>query len=247
VCVAGVWVISTARASAATAEKERLEKQVTELSATIDKLKSDSTAQASAEQSALQVYKLMTTLPGEERLKGIDALAKLDQSRLPAFAKLVLADRSLSLRKEVGQVILEKGKAAFRRQEYPEAIAQLSRFLSMDPPEEDALEASFFLGNSLFQTRKFEESLKPLGRFVENDKRSKLRDFAMMMLMQSLDMVGKKEESLAIAKEAFQTYPASDFRNQFIIRIQRANTPVGAPAPAPAPAPTAQPGPAPAR
>lgn len=248
-CVAGVFVISGIRASTATAEKDRLEKQVVDLNATIDKLKADATAQATAEQGALQVYKLMTTLPGEERLKGVDALGKLDQSRLPAFAKLVLQDRATTLRKEVGQVILEKGKNAFRRQDYAEAIAHLSRFLSMEPPEEDALEASFFLGNSLFQTRKFEESLKPLTRFVDGDKRSKLRDFAMMMLMQSDDMVGKKDESLAVAKEAFSTYPASDFRNQFITRIQRANTPAQAPAPAPAPvvpAPAAVPAPAPA-
>jgi TolA-binding protein len=114
----------------------------------------------------------------------------------------------------------------------------------MDPPEDDALEACFFLGNSLFQTRKFEDAVKPLTRFIEGDKKSKLRDFAMMMLMQSWDMVGRRDESLAVAKEAFSTYPGSDFRLQFLTRIQRANSNANAGVAAPAaPAPAAAPGP----
>ncbi len=242
-CVAGVVVISNTRAAGANAERDRLEKQVTELTATIDKLKTDSNNQLAAEQQALQVYRTMTTLPGEERLKGIDALQKIDQSKLTPFAKLALQDRAVLLRKEVGGAVLEKGKAAFRRQDWPETISQLNRFLSMDPVEEDALDASFFLGNALFQSRKYEDSLKPLTRFVEGDKKAKMRDFAMLMLMQSYDMTGNKEQAVAIAKEAWQTYPASDFRNQFINRLQR-TVPAAAPAPA-APAPAA-PAPAPA-
>src|SRR4051812_32838758 len=94
-CVAGVVVISNTRAAGANAEKERLQKEVTELTGTIDKLKNDATTLSAAEQSALQVYRQMTTLPGEERLKGIDALQKIDQSRLSTFAKLVLQDRAV--------------------------------------------------------------------------------------------------------------------------------------------------------
>ena len=243
-CVAGVVVISNTRSAGANAERERLEKQVGELNATIDKLKSDSAAQATAEQAALMVYRQMTTLPGEERLKGIDALQKIDQTKLSPFAKLVLQDRAVMLRKEVGGAVLEKGKAAFRRQDWPDTISQLGRFLSMDPAAEDALDASFYLGNAYFQSRKFEDAIKHLTHFIDGDKKAKLRDFAMMMLMQSYDMTGAKEQAVATAKEAFSTYPSSDFRMQFLSRLQK-TVPAGpapvapvAPAPvAPAPAP----------
>ncbi len=245
-CVAGVVVISNARASAANADRERLEKQVVELNATIEKLKTDASAQQAAEQSALLVYRQMTTLPGEERLKGIDALAKIDQARLAPFAKLVLQDRAVLLRKEIGGVVLEKGKAAFRRQDWPETISHLNRFLTMDPVPEDALEASFFLGNAYFQSRKFEDAIKQLTRFTEGDRKAKLRDFALMMLMQSYDMTGNKDLAIATAKEGYGSYPSSDFRMQFISRLQRSAPATAAPATAPAatPAPTT-PAPAP--
>lgn len=235
-CVAGVIVISNARASAANAERERLEKQVSELNATIDKLKGEANAAQAAEQSALQVYKTMTTLPGEERLKGIDALSKLDQGKLSPFAKLVLQERAVLLRKEVGGAVLEKGKAAFRRQDWAETINQLNRFLSMEPLPDDALDASFFLGNAYFQSRKYAEAIPVLTRFVEGDKKARLRDFALLMLMQSNDMTGNKDAAVANAKEALSTYPASEFRGQFAGRLQRTAAPAAQPA-APAPAP----------
>ncbi len=239
-CVAGVVVISNTRAAGANAERERLEKQVGELTGTIEKFKQEASAQLAAEHAALQVYRQMTTLPGEERLKGIDALQKIDQTKQSAFAKLVLQDRAVSLRKEVGGAVLEKGKAAFRRQDWPETISQLNRFLSMDPAEEDALEACFFLGNAYFQSRKFEDAIKPLTRFIDGDKKAKLRDFAMLMQMQSFDMTGGKDQAVAIAKEAYNTYPSSDFRMQFVSRLQRTVPQPAAPAPAvPAPAPVA--------
>jgi TolA-binding protein len=235
-CVAGVIGIGNARSASGVAERERLEKQLGEVQAAVERLKGEASAQAAAEQAALAVYKQMTTLPGDERLKGLDALAKLDQSRLSPFARLALHDRATLLRKEVGQGILEKGRAAFRRQDFAEAAGHLTRFLALEPPEEDALEASFFLGNSLFQVKKYEESIKPLARFVETDRHAKVRDFAMLMLMQSYEMVGRKDESLAVAREALGLYPGSDFRGQFQVRLQRGGGTPAAAAPAVAPA-----------
>ncbi len=244
-CVAGVVVISNTRASGANAERDRLEKQSAELTTTIDKLKADASAQLASEQSALQVYRQMTTLPGEERLKGIDAFQKMDQNKLSTFTKLVLQDRVILLRKEVGGAVLEKGKTAFRKQDWPETITQLSRFLTMDPLPEDAIEASFYLGNAYFQSRKFDEAIKHLTRFADGDKKAKLRDFALLMLMQSYDVTGNKEQAVATAKEAFNSYPSSDFRMQFLSRLQRTAAPAAAPpAAVPAPAPAA-PAPAP--
>lgn len=250
VCVGGAIAVSGARASSANEQKQRLEQQVADLTGQLEKQKSDTQAAEKAERAAADVYRQMTTLPGEDRLKGVEALGKLDTSKLSPLTRQALQDRATLLRKEVGASVLDRGKTAFRRGDWPEAIEQLSRFLAMNPVEDDALDASFFLGNSLFQSKKYEEAIKPLTRFVEGDKKARTRDFALLMLVQSHDMLGNKDKAIEYAKEGWQTYPASEFRNQFIGRLQRSmsNTaPAPAPAPgAPAPAPGAPGQPAPA-
>ncbi len=240
VCVAGAFAVSGAKAASATEQKQRLEQQVGELTAQIDKQKNDAAAVAAAEKSAADVYKMMTTLPGEERLKGVEALQKLDLTKISPLTRQALQDRAALLKKEVGAAVLERGKTAFRRSDWPETIEQLNRFLAMNPAEEEALDASFFLGNAMFQSRKFEDAIKPLTRFVEGDKKARTRDFALIMLMQSHDMLGNKEKSIEYAKEGWNTYPSSEFRMQFLNRLQRTATPAAQPA-APAPAAPAAP------
>ncbi len=240
-CVGGAMATSNAKASGALADKERLEKQVTDLTAQVDKQRVDAATVASAEQKAAEIYKMMTTLTGEERLKGIDALAKTDVTKLSQFERQVLQDRSVLLRKEVGAGILDKGKAAFRKQDWPETIEQMTRFLSMNPPEDDALDASFFLGNALLQSLKFEESIKPLARFVEGDKKAPNRDFAMLLLVQAYDTVGQKDKAVEVTRDAVNQHPASQFRPQFLYRLQLAQRTPAAPAAAPATAPAAAP------
>jgi tetratricopeptide (TPR) repeat protein len=246
-CVAGVIAITQARTSGERADKERLEKQLAEANTALETERAQHTALAGAERSAAEVYKMMTRLPGDERLKGLDALARVDQAKLSPFAKVVLADRAELLRKEVGAGILEKGKNSFRKQEYGAAIEELNRYLQLDQDGADSYEASFFLGNSYFQLRKFDEAVKPLVRFVDGDKKARLRDFAMLLLMQCYDVTGKKELANEVAKDAVAAFPASDYRAQFLNRLQKKDAPPEAPAPAPVAPPAAQkPAPVPA-
>ncbi len=117
----------------------------------------------------------------------------------------------------------------------------------MNPPEDDALDASFYLGNALLQSRKFEESIKPLARYVDGDKKAKNRDFAMLLLVQAYDTVGQKDKALEVTREAINNYPASEFRNQFLYRLQLAQRQPAPAAAAPAAAPTTAPAAAPVK
>ncbi len=252
-CVAGTIAISNARTASVGLDRERLEKQVKELTAQIEQLKAVDLALASNERTASEIYKVMTQAQGDERLKGVDALAKIDQSKLSAFARVVLIDRATLLRKEVGTAFLDRGKSAFRRQDYPGTVAELTRFMATSPAEEDALEASYFLGNALLQTRKPDEAIVHLQRFIAADKRAKNRDYAMLMLVQAFDATGQREKGGEIAREAIATYPSGEFSASFRARLSRrdplaagaapAPTPAATPAPTPASAPLAEPAP----
>ncbi len=238
-CVAGAIAISNARTASAGADRERLEKQVKELAAQIDQLKLADTTQAANERTGAEVYRMMANGVGDERLKGIDALARVDQAKLSPFIRQVLADRAVLLRKEVGASFLERGKVAFRRQDYPSVVTELTRFMAMNPVDEDAIDASYYLGNSLIQVRKSEDAIPFLQRYIAGDKRAKNRDYAMLMLVQALDATGQRDKAVEVAHEAVNTYPNSDFLNAFKNRLQVKTTASAAPALAPTAAPAA--------
>lgn len=210
-CLTGAMLISSARTSSVGADKERLEKQLAELNTQLDKQKAEGTAQAQAQRAANEVYQQMTTLPGEQRVKGIDSLVKLDTSRLSLLEKAALSDRAEALRKEVGQAAFERGKSAFRKNDYPTAVTELDRFLAMNPAAGEALDASFFLGAALSQLKKHEQAIPHLARFVKEDKKSKTRDYGMLLLAQAYEQTQQYERAAEVAREALATYPASEF------------------------------------
>jgi|CXWL01.1.fsa_nt_gi TolA-binding protein len=251
-CIAGTVLITSARTAAASQEKARLEKQVADLNAVTDKIKTDAALAAGQEKAAMDVYRMMSAGTGVDRLKGVDALAKVDTAKLTPFLKQVLNDRAASLKKELGATALERGRSAFKRQDFPTAVEELNRFMALTPTEEEAVEASWYLGDSLVQLRKYEPAIPYLVRFIQGDRRAKVRDFAMAILIQSYDMTGQRDKAIETAREAANTYPNSDFGPQFRARLSRKNDPNAAPAapgaagssPGPAAAP-ARPGGAP--
>ncbi|ATB38817.1 hypothetical protein CYFUS_004252 [Cystobacter fuscus] len=257
-CVGGATMVMSSRSSNATAERERLEKTVTELTAQLDKQRAEQTAVQASQRAANEVFRLMTNLPGDERLKGVDELVKLDTSRLTALERAALNNQAALLRREIGDAAFERGKAAFRRNEMKATIDEISRFVAMNPPQEQLLDASFFLGVAYNNERKHEQAVPLLARFVAGDKRSKTRDYAMLLLAQSYQETNDLDKAMATVQEALATYPASEFAPQMrsrqsSIRRQRsggAEAAAAAPAAAPAAArplvPVTVPTPAPA-
>jgi TolA-binding protein len=235
----GALLISNARTSTAGAERERLEKMVTDLTSELEKQRAELAANQGAQRSAAEVYKLMTTLPGDERLKGIDALVKLDTSRLSGLERQALNDRATLLRKEIGDAAFERGKAAFRRNDMNGTVEDLSRFMAMNPSEADALDASFFLGAAYNNLGKHEQAVPLLARFVDGDKRSKTRDYAMVLLSQSYQETNQVEKALATVRDAIANYPATQYLGAMRARLNSAKRQLGGPDAAPAPvAPT---------
>ncbi|MFP2902205.1 tetratricopeptide repeat protein [Corallococcus sp. 4LFB] len=220
--VGGAVLVNSARSSSNTNERERLEKQVADLSGQLEKQRADTTAHLAAQRAAGEVYKMMTTLPGDERLKGIDALVKLDTQKLSSLERQALNDRAATLRRETGDAAFERGKIAFRKNEMAAVVENLSRFLAMNPAEADALDASFFLGTAYNQLRQHDKAVPLLARFVEGDKKSKTRDYAMLLLAQSYQETGAFDKAADTVRDALATYPATQYLSQFRGRLSSA-------------------------
>jgi len=242
--VGGAFMVANARNSTAGAERERLEKAVAELTSQMEKQRAELAANQSSQRAAADVYKLMTTLPGDERLKGIDALVKLDTSRLSVLERQALNDRAALLRKEIGDTAFERGKAAFRRNEMKAAADDLARFMAMNPSEADALDASFFLGAAYNSINQHDKAAPLLARFVEGDKKSKTRDYAMVLLAQSYQETNQLDKALATIRDAIGNYPASQYLGAMKARLNSAKRQAGLIPDAPAAPAAAAPAPA---
>ncbi len=219
ISVGAALMINSARSSSAASEKERLEKTVADLTGQLEKQRADTAAHQAVQQEANKVYKMMTTLPGDERLKGIDALVKLDTTRLSNLERQALNDRAAVLRRETGDAAFEQGKIAFRKNEMNAVISNLERFLAMNPPADQSLEAAFYLGTAYNNTRKHEKAVPLLARFVEGDRRAKTRDYAMLLLAHSYQEVGQYDKALEVARDAAGAYLNSQYQSQFRSRI----------------------------
>lgn len=237
-CGFGAYALSGARASGEKQERERAEARATEQTSIADKLKADSAAQASQDRSAADVYHLMTTLQGDERIKGVEAYAKLDTKKLSPFARQVLDDRATAIRHEIAAASLERGRTAFRKADYPGAVNELNRFMAMNPDGDDAVEGGWYLGNSLVQTHKNDEAIPYLARYVKEATKAKNRDFAMWLLVQAYDATGQRDKGTELDREALAQYPNSDFIQGFRNRLRASSSGAGGAAPA-APAPAA--------
>ncbi len=178
-CVGGAFLVSNVRTSAVTAERERLEKQVSDLNIKVEQQRQETQVAQAAEQRAAEVYRQLASATGDDRLRAIDAFGKLDLKALNPFAQRALQDRVGLLRKEVGNAMLERGRAAFRRNEWAPAADELTRFLTLAPPEDEANEATLMMGQALFQQHKFDQAVAPLTRYVggrQEAQEPRLRD-----------------------------------------------------------------------
>jgi TolA-binding protein len=200
-------------------DKDRYEKTIADLSEQVEKAKQEHSASQTAARQAAEVYRMMTQLPGEQRLQGVDAFAKMDANKLSFLERQALKDKAEALRVEIGQTAFERGKQAFRRNDMNTAATELTRFLAMNPSPSDAMDASFFLGTAFNNLRQHEKAVPLLSNFVANDKRSKSRDYAMLLLAGSLEQTGQLQKAADVAREALGTYPNSDFTGQLKARL----------------------------
>jgi len=215
----GSLMWANARMEGAQAERGRLEQQVADLRSAVDLLKGEATFARGASEQAAEAYRLMTALPGDDRMKGVDALAKLDLARVTALERKALEDRAEALRKEVGAAALERGRAAFRRSDYASAEADLSRYVAMSPGVEVTLELDHMLGVSLNQMKRHKDALPHLTRSVREDRKNKGRELSMALLAESLEATGNLDKALEMAREASGQYPDSEYLPRYKSRI----------------------------
>src|SRR5258708_13786030 len=103
--------------------------------ANLDKRQGDAEPGKVESRAAADASRKLNTGSGEDRLRAIEQLTKVNQARLSPLERQALNDRAELVRTEVGQITLDRGKAAFRKRDIRRAIADLTRFTPLNPPK----------------------------------------------------------------------------------------------------------------
>jgi tetratricopeptide (TPR) repeat protein len=230
---AGV-AVSVARGAVGARERERLGLQLTEATTAVDQAKAQDATAAAASRNAAEVYRMLAEGSLDDRLKAVPALARIDQAHLTALERRALQDRVELTRREIGAAALERARQASRRGDPAVAAEDLARFLALDPPEPEALEASFLLGVAYARSSRPADAVPLLVRVLDKDRRAKNREEAMALLALAYEQTGRPERAAEVARAALETFPASPWAPAFRSRLAAARRALAADAGVPA-------------
>jgi TolA-binding protein len=163
---------------------------------------------------------------------------KLDRKLLSPMEAKALQARVDHMRNQAATEALERGKAAFRRDDWKAAADELGRYLALSPEGEEAPYAAYLLGNALYQARDHAGAVQALDKFLASGKEQRYHDYAFLILGQSLERGGDSARALEVYKRALELFPQSQFAANYRFQLRRLTT---AAEPGPAPSPGAAP------
>ncbi len=200
------------------AEKERVQaeaslakKKVEELSAKISKARQEAELARGETEKAFAAYQMLTEGPDENRLKGIDAIAKLDRSRLNALDQKALDDRAGSLKSELAESAYRRGRVAYGRHDMKNVLVEFRRYLTLNPEGPEAISAAYMAGVAAHRMREWKKSIPFLERYLSVPKLQKNGGYAHFLLGQSYEQVGNSVQAMATYEKGIASYSASRF------------------------------------
>ncbi len=214
---------AAARGFVASTEQETVQARAQAAQAQDDakKARAQLDATQTASRAAEKAYARMQASEPQARLQAATAVASLDRSRLTPLEAHALDDRARLVREELAAAALERGRAAFHRNDLKDTAVELERYFQVaDPATADVL-ASFDDGVALWQERQYAGAAKQLGRFLELGKGLKNRDYAQLLLGESLEALGRKADAQAAYHRGLDEHPASEFAPQYRHRLAR--------------------------
>jgi tetratricopeptide (TPR) repeat protein len=215
-------VVAVVRGAVAAHEHERLTQQLAEATGALEQNQAQAALASAASRSAGEVYRTLAEGSLDDRLKAVPSLARLDQAHLTALEKRALQERVELARREIGATALERGRQANRRGEPAAAVEDLARFLALEPPEPEALEAAFLLGTAYARSGRPAEAIPLLTRVVDKDRRTKNREEALALLSLAYEQTGQPEHAAEVARAALEYAPASPWAPAYRSRLAAA-------------------------
>ena len=138
----------------------------------------------------------------------------------------------------MAQAALERGNAAFHRNDWTGAAQELTRYIELEPRVEESM-VWFRLGNALTQAKEHQRAIPALESFIKASGGTKTSQYAGYLLGTDYEETNNAEKARQSYERALGLYPGSEFSSMIRGRLKRLSGQKAAAQQPAAPAPAA--------
>ena len=248
----GAFTFARTEIRGAREEAAANEAKAKQLPQELDGLRRTDAARRDSSEKAARAYDLLgSEKEGPGQTLAMDQALHLDRQLISRLEAKALDDRAAGMKAKMAQAALERGNAAFRRNDWNATAQELTRYIELEPRVDESM-VWFRLGNALTQAKEHQRAIPPLESFLKSTGGTKTAQYAGYLLGTDYEETGNADKARQTYERALGLFPSSEFSGLIRARLKRlssrqasaqqpaAATPAAATPAAPAPAPTAQ-------
>lgn len=167
-----------------------------------------------ASQAALAAYQKLEGGSAADREEAVAAIQAVDRAKISRLEARALDDRARTVIQDLANEKFDSGRAAYRRQDWRGAVADLGKAMSLWPEHPSAPENAFFLGSAAMETREYAIAEENLTRYIDESKGRGNKDYAYLLLSNAQEALGKRAEAEATIRRGIERFPSSRFAPQ---------------------------------
>ena len=178
-------------------------------------------ARREASEKAARAYDLLgSEKEGPGQTLAMDQAMHLDRQLITRLEAKALDDRAAGMRAKMAQSALERGNAAFRRNDWATTAQELTRYTELEPKVEEPM-VWFRLGNALTQAKEHQRAIPALENFIKSTGSTKTAQYAGYLLGTDYEETGNADKAQKAYERALALYPSGEFSSLIRGRLKR--------------------------
>jgi tetratricopeptide (TPR) repeat protein len=221
--IATVGAFTFARSEIRGAREEAIanEGKAKQLTQEVEAMRRAESARRDASEKAARAYELLgSEKEGPGQTLAMDQALHLDRQLLSRLEAKALDDRAAGMKSKMAQAALERGNAAFRRNDWAGTAQELTRYLELEPRNEEPM-VWFRLGNALTQAKEHQRAIPPLETFLKSTGGTKTAQYAGYLLGTDYEETGNADKAQKTYERALNLFPSSEFSSMIRGRLKR--------------------------
>jgi TolA-binding protein len=195
----------------ARSEHEILSRRAEEATADAAKVRAELASIQKNGAAAMAAYQQLDAGSADEREKAAQQIGSIDRTKLTPLEAQAIEEHGKEVLKKLGHERFESGRAAFKRKDFADAVAELQKGLSLYPSHPEAGENAYYLGAAAAEVRDWKSAAEGMKRYLETGKSKVNRAYAYYVLGEALDESGDQVAAADALRHVLNEFPDSDY------------------------------------